>query len=316
MNTVHTLREYVDALRDAGILVESTVSDELAAREIHCLTYDTRALSEDALFICKGAHFKEEYLCDALSRGAIAYVAEKKHNVDAPCLLVNDIRYSLVVLGQLFYNHVTDKLTSVGITGTKGKSTTAYYVRYILNDWLRAQSMPECAILSSIDNYDGKNTEESHITTPEVLELYQHFENAYESGISHLVMEASSQALKYGRVRGITYDVAAFLNIGSDHISPIEHPDFEDYFNSKLKIFDSCRFGCVNTDAKYADRVIEYAKDRCNLITFGSHESDTVSCQHVEKRSDGLYFTVSSLKYNGEFSITMPGLFNLSLIHI
>ena len=202
MNTVHTLREYVDALRDAGILVESTVSDELAAREIHCLTYDTRALSEDALFICKGAHFKEEYLCDALSRGAIAYVAEKKHNVDAPCLLVNDIRYSLVVLGQLFYNHVTDKLTSVGITGTKGKSTTAYYVRYILNDWLRAQSMPACAILSSIDNYDGKSTEESHITTPEVLELYQHFENAYESGISHLVMEASSQALKYGRVRG------------------------------------------------------------------------------------------------------------------
>lgn len=312
MNTVHTLREYVDALHEAGILVESTVSDELAAREIHCLTYDTRALSEDALFICKGAHFKEEYLCDALSRGAIAYVAEKKHNVDAPCLLVNDIRYSLVVLGQLFYNHVTDKLTSVGITGTKGKSTTAYYVRYILNDWLRAQSMPECAILSSIDNYDGKSTEESHITTPEVLELYQHFENAYECGISHLVMEASSQALKYGRVRGITYDVAAFLNIGSDHISPIEHPDFEDYFNSKLKIFDSCRFGCVNTDAKYSDRVIEYAKDRCNLITFGSHESDTVSCQHVEKRSDGLYFTVSSLKYNGEFSITMPGLFNIS----
>lgn len=130
MNTVHTLREYVDALHEAGILVESTVSDELAAREIHCLTYDTRALSEDALFICKGAHFKEEYLCDALSRGAIAYVAEKKHNVDAPCLLVNDIRYSLVVLGQLFYNHVTDKLTSVGITGTKGKST-----KFLRNDW-------------------------------------------------------------------------------------------------------------------------------------------------------------------------------------
>ena len=312
MNTVHTLREYVDALRKAGILVESPENDALAAREIRCLTYDTRALSTDALFICKGAHFKEEYLRDALSRGAIAYVAEEKHNVDAPCILVSDIRYSLVVLGQLFYDHVTDKLTSIGITGTKGKSTTAYYVRYILNDWLRAQSMPECAILSSIDNYDGKVSEESHITTPEVLELYQHFENAYESGISHLVMEASSQALKYGRVRGITFDVGAFLNIGSDHISPIEHPDFEDYFTAKLKIFDSCRFGCVNTDAKYAERVIEYAKGRCNLITFGSHESDTVSCRHVEKRSDGLYFTVVSPKYNGEFSITMPGLFNIS----
>ena len=312
MNPKHTLNEYADALARAGLLTASTLTPAAEGTVIDCLSYDTRSLHGTSLFLCKGAHFKEEYLCDALSRGAIAYVAEKKHNVDAPCLLVNDIRYSLVVLGQLFYNHVTDKLTSVGITGTKGKSTTAYYVRYILNDWLRAQSMPECAILSSIDNYDGKSTEESHITTPEVLELYQHFENAYESGISHLVMETSSQALKYGRVRGITYDVAAFLNIGSDHISPIEHPDFEDYFNSKLKIFDSCRFGCVNTDAKYSDRVIEYAKDRCNLITFGSHESDTVSCQHVEKRGDGLYFTVSSLKYNGEFSITMPGLFNVS----
>lgn len=78
MNTVHTLREYVDALHEAGILVESTVSDELAAREIHCLTYDTRALSEDALFICKGAHFKEEYLCDALSRSAIALRRREK----------------------------------------------------------------------------------------------------------------------------------------------------------------------------------------------------------------------------------------------
>ena len=312
MNTVHTLKEYIGALRDAGILTGCTVPDGLMPRGVECLTYDTRALGANALFICKGAHFKEEYLRDALSRGAIAYVAERQHDTDAPCILVSDIRYSLVVLGQLFYDHVTDKLTSVGITGTKGKSTTAYYVRYILNDWLRAENKPECAILSSIDNYDGKGTEESHITTPEVLELYRHFENAYESGISHLVMEASSQALKYGRVRGITFDVGAFLNIGSDHISPIEHPDFEDYFASKLKIFDSCRFGCVNTDAKHAGRVVEYAKGRCKLITFGSHETDTVYCKHTEKRADGLYFTVVSPKYSGEFSITMPGLFNVS----
>ena len=164
----------------------------------------------------------------------------------------------------------------------------------------------------AIDNYDGVITEESHITTPEVLELYQHFQNAYDSGISHLVMEVSSQALKVGRVRGMTFDVGAFLNIGTDHISPIEHPDFADYYASKLKLFDSCRVGCVNTDAKYAERVIEYAKGRCELITFGSHASDTVFCERVEKRADGLYFTVRSPKYNGEFSITMPGLFNVS----
>lgn len=267
MHTQHTLQEYIDALRAAGILSDYAIPDP--QQKIACLTYDTRTLSAPALFICKGAHFKEEYLLAALANGAVAYVADHRYPVDAPYILVSDIRYSLVILGQLFYNKVTEKLTSVGITGTKGKSTTAYYVRYILNDWLRAQGRPQCAILSSIDNYDGVVSEESHITTPEVLELYGHFQNAVDSGISHLVMEASSQSLKYGRVRGITFDVGAWLNIGSDHISPIEHPDFEDYFASKLKIFDACRFGCVNTDAEHAQRVVDYAKGRCDLIKIG-----------------------------------------------
>ena len=313
MNPKHTLNEYADALARAGLLTASTLTPAAEGTVIDCLSYDTRSLHGTSLFLCKGAHFKAEYLSAALAQGAAAYVAEKPYPVDAPQLLVSDIRYAMVVLGQLFYDHVTGKLTSVGITGTKGKSTTAYYVRSILNDWLTSEGKPPCAILSSIDNYDGVITEESHITTPEVLELYQHFQNAYDSGISHLVMEVSSQALKVGRVRGMTFDVGAFLNIGTDHISPIEHPDFADYYASKLKLFDSCRVGCVNTDADHAAETVAHARSGgCELITFGSHASDTVFCERVEKRADGLYFTVRSPKYNGEFSITMPGLFNVS----
>ena len=311
MDAQHTLREYENALRAAGLLTGSDPG-HAAETPISCFTYDTRTLDGTALFLCKGAHFKKEYLFDALARGAIAYVADHRYDADAPYLLVSDVRHALVVLGRLYYNNVTDKLVSVGITGTKGKSTTAYYVRYILNDWLTSLGKPECAILSSIDNYDGAATTESHITTPEVLELYRHFQNALDHGISHLVMEVSSQALKVGRVRGMTFDVGAFLNIGTDHISPIEHPDFDDYFASKRKLFDACRVGCVNTDAEHAQEVLDYARGRCELITFGSHESDTVYCSGIEKRADGLYFTVRSPRYNGTFSITMPGLFNVS----
>ena len=311
MTALHTLQEYIDALRAADLLAECTVGDALARQIVDCFGYDNREVHGSSLFMCKGAHFKEEYLRDALSRGAVAYVAEHAFDVDAPRLLVSDIRHALVVLGRLYYNNVTDKLVTVGITGTKGKSTTAYYMRYILNDWLSSQGKPDCALISSIDTYDGVICEESHITTPEVLELYRHFQNALDSGITHLVMEASSQSFKVGRVRGMTFDVGAFLNVGEDHISPIEHPDFEDYFASKLKIFDQCRVGCVNTDVEHAERAVEYAKGRCKLITFGSHESDTVYCEKVEKRADGIYFTVRSPKYNGEFSITMPGLFNV-----
>ena len=312
MNALHTLQDYINALHDAGLLSVSSVDDKLAHVTIDCFSYDNRAVTGTALFFCKGAHFKEDYLRDALSRGAVAYVADHTYGVDAPCLIVTDIRRALVALGRVYYNNVTDKLVTIGITGTKGKSTTAYYMRYILNDWLSSQGKPDCALVSSIDTYDGVVCEESHITTPEVLELYRHFQNALDSGITHLVMEASSQAFKVGRVGGMTFDVGAFLNIGEDHISPIEHPDFEDYFASKMMIFDQCRVGCVNTDAERMTRAAEYAKERCKLITFGSHESDTVSCQKIEKRADGLYFTVRSPKYNGEFSITMPGLFNVS----
>ena len=311
MTVLHTLREYVDALRAAGLLTECTVDGALARRTVDCLGYDSRRLRGNSLFLCKGAHFREEYLRDALSRGAAAYVAERAFDVGAPRLLVGDIRRALVTLGRLYYDNVTDRLVTVGITGTKGKSTTAYYMRHILNDWLSAQGRPDCALISSIETYDGVVREESHITTPEVLELYQHFQNALDSGISHLVMEASSQSFKVGRVRGMTFDAGAFLNIGEDHISPIEHPDFEDYFASKLKIFDQCRVGCVNTDAEHMERAVAYARDRCELITFGSHADDTVRCDRVEKRADGIYFTVRSPKYGGEFSITMPGLFNV-----
>ncbi len=311
MLSLHMLREYVEALEAEGLLVESTVDGVAGSKMIDCFSYDTRELAGTSLFLCKGAHFKEAYLLDALAKGAAAYVADHAFDVDAPRIVVSDVRHALVVLGRLYYNNVTDKLVTVGITGTKGKSTTAYYMRYILNDWLAAQGKPECAVISSIDVYDGVVNEEAHITTPEVLELYRHFQNALDSGITHLVMEVSSQALKVGRVRGMTYDVGAFLNIGEDHISPIEHPDFEDYFASKLKLFDQCRVGCINTDAEHSERAVTYAHGLCKVVTFGSHKGDTLCCERVEKRADGIYFAVRSPKYNGEFSITMPGLFNV-----
>lgn len=315
MRIKHKLEEYVNALREAGILSYADVRAELMDTFIDCVSYDTRTLFGTSLFICKGAHFREEFLETAVQGGAAAYVAESVHKTDAPYIIVSDIRYAMVILGRLHFDSVTDKIETIGITGTKGKTTTAYYVKNIMDKWLASKGEKPCAMLSSVENYDGVSTEESHLTTPEVLELYQHFQNAYDSGITELVMEVSSQALKYGRVRGMHFAVGCFTNIGTDHIGPAEHIDFEDYFSSKLKLFDMCDVACVNTDDERSDRVIERVKshgDFCKLITYGSHPEDTVYCEKIEKRDDGLYFTVKSDLYNGEFSITMPGLFNVS----
>ncbi|MBR2790536.1 MAG: UDP-N-acetylmuramyl peptide synthase, partial [Eggerthellaceae bacterium] len=319
--THHTLRDYLTALDAAHLLASHTIGDSTAGVSVTHLSYDSRDVEPGPLFICKGAHFRASFLTDALRKGAVAYVAAEDETealaradeaiAKAPRILVTDIRAALVVLADTGFDHVPNRLAIAGVTGTKGKSTTTYYLRAILDDYLESIGKPACAYLSSIDNYDGISTEEAHLTTPEVLELYRHLQNAVDSGITHVAMEVSSQSLMTGRVNGITFDVGAWLNIDIDHISPIEHASFEDYFAAKLLLFDRCKVGCVNTDAAHADEVLAYARQRCPVITFGHHESDDISCRRVERRSDGIAFQVVSETYNGEFLITMPGLFNV-----
>lgn len=298
------LSDYIALFRNAGIFSACAGDTET---QTEYLSFDTRDIRKNTLFFCKGAHFKAEYLKDAERLGASAYVSETEFDSLLPHITVNDIRKAMS-LAAFPEKHGFDGITAIGITGTKGKSTVAYYIKAILDEYLSS----ECAILSSVDNYDGVIREESHLTTPEAIELVHHFENAVSSGLSHLVMEVSSQALKYGRVDGMYFPVACFTNIGRDHISPIEHPDMEDYFASKLKIFDSCGYACINTDAEYSDRMLEYARARgCRVVTFGSHRDDSVYISDVKKVGDEIRFRVVTESFDTELAITMPGLFNV-----
>ena len=123
--------------------------------------------------------------------------------------------------------------------------------------------------MSSINNYDGKTSVESVLTTQESYEIEKYARNAVESNLKNLVMEVSSQALKKNRVYGITYDEAVFLNISEDHISNIEHPDFNDYFESKLKIFNQSKVACVNLNMDNIEnllKVLDYAKNSEKII--------------------------------------------------
>ncbi len=309
---MNRVSDYIELLSKKGLLLKTDVSEDVANIEIDCLTYDNREVCGSALFVCKGAHFKAEYLHSSMANGAVAYVSEQVYEGVASYILVSDVRVAMVYLAELFYDNAPSKVKSIGITGTKGKSTTAFYLKAIMDSWLAAEGKPESAIISSITTYDGVINEKSHLTTPEAIPLHRSFNNAYESGITHLVMEVSSQALKYDRVLGLNFDVACFTNIGLDHISPVEHADFEDYFTSKLKIFDSCKVACINTDAQHSDRVLEYAEGKCEIVTFGSSADNTVCCSNIEKRGNATYFTVKTPEFSEEVCITMPGIFNVS----
>ncbi|MGI6029881.1 MAG: acetylglutamate kinase [Eubacteriales bacterium] len=308
----HTLREYVQLLAGDGLLTACQV-EGVEDRPVLHFSCNSQDVIPGTLFLCKGAHFREQFLRDALAAGALCYVAEKPYEgVEAPCLLVKDVRRAMALLADFFHGQVWKKLQLVGITGTKGKSTTTYFVKYILDEYLKGKGKPLSGVISSIDTFDGVQNFESHITTPESIDLHRHFANAVGSGMEYMEMEVSSQALKYDRVLGVTFDVAAFLNIGLDHISAIEHADFEDYFQSKLKIFSQCRVGCVNLNSEHAQRILEAARQCPQVITFGvdTPQADVYGYQ-VRKEGNDILFRARTERYDREFRLTMPGLFNV-----
>ncbi len=303
------ISDYIKLFENNGISVEAHCDAE---KPVGYISYDSKDIKPDTLFLCKGAHFKPEYLAEAVKNGAICYIATQKIDVECDYIIVGDVRAAMALMADFYYGSAWKKLKIIGITGTKGKSTTAYFLKYILDEALRAEGERESAIISSIDTYDGVEKFESHLTTPEPFELHRHFSNAVNSGIKYLIMEVSSQALKYGRVYGVGFEAGCFLNIGSDHISPVEHPDFEDYFESKLKIFESCETAVINLDSDRADEIASRAAAAKRVITFSRKRADAdIFAYGIHKRENDTVFMVKTADFDMEFTLTIPGLFNV-----
>ncbi len=307
----HILAEYIELFRQTD-LIEGGVPSLPLNRDVTLVSCDSREVVPGTLFICKGSHFREEFLRQAEERGAICYVGSQEYSgIKIPCIPVRDIRLAMAKAAAFYYDNSWERLDVIGITGTKGKSSTAYYIKSILDQYTR-ESSGENGLVSSIETYDGEERFESHLTTPEPLDLQRHFANAADHGIKHLVMEVSSQALKYDRVKDVCFDVACFLNIGYDHISPVEHPDWEDYFASKLRIFDQCRAAVINLDTDHVGRVLEAVSGLEKVVTFSMKDPDAdVYGYDVKKDGEGIVFRVRTAQYDRRFRLGMPGFFNV-----
>lgn len=307
----YVIEDYLKLLEDAGL----TVSFRLFGREktpVTGLTYESGKSASGTLFVCKGALFKEAYLREAVDRGAVLYISETDYGLeDVPCILVKNVREAMPLLARMYYQIPKRALSCIGITGTKGKTTTAYYVKAIFDEHAKHTGGRPMACFTSVELYDGKERGPSRITTPESLELYRHFRNAYDSGISHVAMEVSSQALKYGRVQGISFDAGVFLNISEDHISPVEHKDFQDYFHSKLLLFRQVKTACVNLDSPFSRTILRHAAAAERIVTFGTAPGADICGYDLKTDQGKVEFRVKCPAFDGAFSLAMHGIFNV-----
>ncbi|WP_298048514.1 UDP-N-acetylmuramoyl-L-alanyl-D-glutamate--2,6-diaminopimelate ligase [uncultured Bifidobacterium sp.] len=235
------------------------------------ITYDTRKVEPGSLLFIKG-RFKPEFLDGIDERGLAVYVAETEYadRTNAIGIIVEDVHKAMSLLSAEFYGRPQDGLTLIGITGTKGKTTTAYLTQAALN----AYSGGRCALFSSVDLcLDGHDMIPSKLTTPESLDAFRMMREAVDNGMRYLVMEVSSQAYKVERVYGLTFDVGAFLNISPDHISAIEHPTFEDYLRCKRRLIANSRTLVLGADCDYHDLLMQDAAEAGITVTqFAMHD--------------------------------------------
>lgn len=308
------LKEYIDQIIENDLLIKTVIdrNSNVTENKILHLTYDSREVKESSLFICKGANFKEDYLNQAVLRGALAYVSEVEYDVDIPLILVKDIRETMALLSSLFFDFPEKELTLVGVTGTKGKTTTTNFIRFILDDYLTAKKKKKSAYFSSVENYDGVTRAPSRMTTPEAIVLKQNFRTAVDSGVEFFEMEVSSQALKYDRTKGLDFEIGIFLNISEDHLSPSEHSDMDDYLNSKLLLFKQSNTVCLNLDTDYFSRVEQAAQQAKKIVTFSQQNKEAdIFGYNIQKEDNYITFDVRTPKYTERMTLGIAGLFNV-----
>jgi len=234
--------------------------------EITGLTCDSRQVEPGCLFAALPGADRDglDFIPQALERGAAALLAQQPvAEVPVPLVTSPDARRALALLAAEFWGRPAEKLILVGITGTKGKTTTAHILKSVLE-----AAGHSTAMSGTLGGFIGnERVLEPGNTTPEPVTLHRFFANAAQAGCTHLVMEVSSQALKQGRVFGVDFDLALFLNLSPDHIGGAEHKDFAEYLACKALLFQQCGGALANADDSHWHDVLRHCT--AAVTTFG-----------------------------------------------
>lgn len=277
---------------------------------------DSRNIKKNGLFVAiKGFDVDgHDYIIEAIKKGAIAVIADSsidkkllKEIMDKVTIIIApDTRLALAICACNFYDNPSRKFKLVGITGTKGKTTTSFMVKRILE-----KAGKKVGLVGTIATYIGdKKLEDSDRTTPESIKLQQIFAQMVKAKCEVVIMEVSSQSLKLNRVAGCEFDICVFTNFSEDHISPKEHPDMKDYFDSKMKLLDMCKTCFVNADDLQTSKIPRLLPEK-DVSTYGIDNYCNLLAKDITITNSAVDFKVKIGTRNERIKIDIPGRFSV-----
>lgn len=283
--------------------------------EIEGIESNSKNIKKGFLFVAiKGFNVDgHEFINQAIENGAIAVAVDKTYDIkkinipeNVTLIVSEDTREFLAISASNFYGNPSNRFKLIGITGTKGKTTTTFMIKEILE-----KAGKKVGLIGTIATYiNGKKIADSDRTTPESLELQRIFADMVKQGVEYVVMEVSSQSLKLHRVDGCNFDLVVFTNFSEDHISEKEHPNMQDYLESKLKLFKMCKTGFVNIDDLQGNKIP--AKFPENDITgYGIDNFGNFLAKDITITNSYVDFKVKITDRNERIKVDIPGRFTV-----
>nr|WP_317427327.1 UDP-N-acetylmuramoyl-L-alanyl-D-glutamate--2,6-diaminopimelate ligase [uncultured Blautia sp.] len=280
-------------------------------KEISGIVSDSRKAGPGSLFFCiKGAVSDgHTYAKEVAEKGASVLVVQDLVEVPehVTVIQVPDSRYAMACISAAWFDHPAEKLKTIGITGTKGKTTTTYLVKSILEN-----AGHKTGLIGTIETIIGEEHIPSANTTPESYLVQEYFAKMVEAGCDSVVMEVSSQGLMLHRTAGFVFDIGIFTNLEPDHIGPNEHKDFADYLHCKALLFKQCKTGIFNADDQHLEEILE--GHTCEVETFGFSEKADLRAENTRlvtgKGTLGIQYDVKGL-LDFPVEIDLPGKFSV-----
>ena len=274
------------------------------------VNYDSRMIQKDELFVCiKGFNSDgHKYVQSAIEKGAKAIVCEDEVECvkGITIIKVSDSRKALATIGSNLYDNPSKKMKIIGVTGTNGKTTTAFMIKTILE-----AEGHKVGLIGTIANYIGDEKIDTERTTPESLELQELFNNMVKKGCEYCVMEVSSHSLALDRVFGVEFEVGIFTNLTRDHLD--FHKTFENYYNEKFKLFKRSKIKIINIDDSYGKRVamdlVELKEE--NIYTYSIKTEGDYKAHDEVCESKHIGFEIMLNNKEEKFIVGLPGEFNI-----